>query len=204
MRRIGSIFVLFFLFCIIVSCASTGQNKQQDNNMENRAEIVNFYRQEVPSLRFIGKKYGPGDNFGAEWGNWHRNGWFGIIQNQIEYSMDTIIDDGDAFIGLMRWKQGEPFQYWIGVFMPVGTNVPEGFQYHDFDEGSWGVVWLYGNSGNVYGQHQRSTQKLLDEGFTIKNDNYNATWYFERYVCPRFTTPDEKGNFILDMVHFIE
>ncbi len=31
-----------------------------------------------------------------------------------------------------------------------------------------------------------------------------AFWFFERYQCPRFTTPDEKGNVILDMCYFVK
>ena len=31
-------------------------------------------------------------------------------------------------------------------------------------------------------------------GFKRKEDD----WCFERYNCPRFTTPDEEGNVILD------
>jgi len=35
---------------------------------------------------------------------------------------------------LMRCKDGEPFEYWIGMFMPANTVVPEGFAYVDFPQ----------------------------------------------------------------------
>ena len=37
-------------------------------------------------------------------------------------------------------------------------------------------------------------EKLKAHNLKRKEDD----WCFERYNCPRFTTPDEKGNVILD------
>jgi hypothetical protein len=41
------------------------------------AEIIKVYKQDVPSLRFIGKRYGDKDRvnrtFGKYWGDWHQN-----------------------------------------------------------------------------------------------------------------------------------
>ena len=41
-------------------------------------------------------------------------------------------------------------------------------------------------------------ERLAKEGFEIKGE-----WCFERYCCPRFTTPDEKGNIILDICFYL-
>lgn len=50
-------------------------------------EIINVYRQSIPAMRFIGKKYGDSDRvdggFGAKWGEWFGNGWFTAIEKQI-------------------------------------------------------------------------------------------------------------------------
>ena len=87
-------------------------------------EIIKTYRQSIPALRFIGKKYGDSAHgYGAMWGEWFEKGWFDIIVKQI------------------------------------------------------------------------------DEGFEF---NPHLSLCFERYVCPRFTTPDEKGNVILDIGFFIK
>ena len=39
------------------------------------------------------------------------------------------------------------------------------------------------------------------EGMRIIADEQGAFWFFERYVCPRFTEPDSQGNVILDICH---
>ena len=47
-------------------------------------QIIKTYRQSVPAMRFIGKKYGFEDrvdgHFGALWQQWFANGWFEEIE----------------------------------------------------------------------------------------------------------------------------
>jgi hypothetical protein len=170
-------------------------------------ETTKVYRLEVPSLRFIGKKYGDKDRvdgmFGKYWEDWFQNGWFGIIEKQFTGDLKNLYEDSDACIGLMRWKDGEPFEYWIGKFMPIGTNIPDGFDYHDFEKASWGVCWLYGKEKELYGQEGKCGQKLIEEGYKILSDKNGAYWFFERYAEPRFMA-DEKGNSTLDICHYVE
>jgi hypothetical protein len=173
--------------------------------METKAEVVKVYKQEVPALRFIGKKYGNNnEDIGKIWGDWWDNGWFEIIEKQIDFKMNTVFENGDATIGLMRFKENEPFEYWIGKFMPIGTNVPDGFEYRDFIEGSLGVCLLNGKWENLFGQEGMCGHKLVEQGYKIRSDN-GAYWFFERYYGnPRINTPDGKGNFNLDICHFID
>ena len=171
-------------------------------------EIINTYRQSVPAMRFIGKKYGDSDringNFGAKWGEWFNNGWFAAIEKQISVGIKEIYDDGDAYIGLMRWKDGEPFEYWIGIFTPENTPVLEGFGHIDFPKSELGVCWVYGKEGDVYFKEDKCAEKLGKKGYKIISDEKVAWWFFERYGCPRFSTPDAQGNIILDICHYIE
>ena len=168
------------------------------------AEIIKVYRQSVPALRFIGKKYNNADRvngmFGAKWGEWSENGWFDVIKKQLNGSLKDVYEDGDAAIALMREEDGEfeNFEYWIGYFTPENTAVPEGFQYVDFPKSELGVCWIYGNEDEVFGLEGMCGERLEKEGFDI---NYN--WNFERYVHPRNTTPDEKGNIILDICFYL-
>ena len=46
--------------------------------------------------------------------------------------------------------------------------------------------------------------RLEEEGFAWKADKDGVMWCFERYSCPRFTTPDEEGNVILDMCFYVK
>ena len=173
-----------------------------------QVEIKKIYTQKIPATRFIGKKYGDGDrvngSFGAKWEEAFNGGLFDRIEAAA--GKEEFFEDSGAYIGLMRCRDGDPFEYWIGMFTPAETQVPEGFGYHDFHAGELGIGWIYGNDGNgeIYCHEGDVAVKLGNEGFKIKNDERGACWFFERYQCPRFTVPDEKGNVILDIVFFIE
>ena len=166
------------------------------------AEIIKAYRQNVGALRFIGKKYGDSDRvngmFGVKWGDWFENDWFGVIEKQIGKSLAEVYEDGDAYIGLMRDTDGG-FEYWIGLFAPENTDVPEGFSYIDFPKSELGVCWVYGEEDTVYCLEGKCGERLAEEGFEIIGD-----WCFERYACPRFTTPDGNGNVILDICFYVK
>ncbi|MFD1177968.1 AraC family transcriptional regulator [Paenibacillus puldeungensis] len=120
------------------------------------ADVVKVYKEHIPAVRFVGKKYGDddriNDNFGAKWGEWFANNRFEAIEKQVKGSMKDIYEDQDAYIGLMRWKEGEPFEYWIGIFTPETTMVPKGYAYVDFPESDLGVCWVYGKETGVYGK----------------------------------------------------
>ena len=164
------------------------------------ANIAKVYRQSMGATRFIGKKYGDSDRvdgmFGAKWGEWFENGWFTAIENQWN---EKPFEDTEAHIGLMRENKEGKFEYWIGCFTPENTTVPEGYQYVDFPTGELGVCWIYGKENEVYMNEGASAKRLQKEGYKLADE-----WCFERYTCPRFTTPDENGNIILDVCFFIE
>ncbi len=168
-------------------------------------EITKVYTQEIPATRFIGKKYGDSDRgndgFGAQWGEAFEKGYFDIIEKAA--STTRFFEDSDAYIGLMRFKEGDPFEYWVGMFVPADTAVPEGFQSVDFPEAKLGVAWYHGKEDELYGQESLAGQKLVEAGHKIAQMN-GAYYFFERYGCPRFTQPDSDGKVILDIVHFLE
>ena len=167
-------------------------------------EIIKTYRQSVPALRFIGKKYGDSAHgYGAMWEEWFEKGWFDIIAKQINGNANDTYEDGDAYIGLLRGNGTveNPMEYWIGMFMPENTDVPEGFGYINFPKSELGVCWVYGKENELYGNYNQCVETLIDEGFEFNSD---LSLCFERYVCPRFTTPDEKGNVILDIGFFVK
>jgi len=170
------------------------------------AEIIKTYQQKVGELRFIGKRYGDEDRedggFGAKWDEFFANNCE-VIEKLVSNPEETC-EDGAAYIGLMRWKEGEPFQYWIGMFMPPDTDVPEGYDFVQFPASVWGVCWLRGRMDELFGVEEPCAKKLGEEGMQVIADEQGAYWFFERYVCPRFTKEDEQGNRILDVVHFVK
>ncbi|MDR1600652.1 MAG: GyrI-like domain-containing protein [Oscillospiraceae bacterium] len=159
-------------------------------------KITNTQRVSYPACRFIGRKYLDGDranngSFGHKWGEWFQNGWFEPLEK-----LDALAESGDAYVGLMR--EADPFEYWIGMFFPAGTEAPEGCEWTDLPAMDYGVCWLYGkeDTGELYGMdaHSRALASIQEKGMAPKPGGY----MFELYNCPRFTTPDEQGNVILD------
>jgi len=179
--------------------------------LKRKPKIIRAYRQSVPALRFIGKMYGDGDRvgggFGRQWGEWHERCWFKLLE---ERCPKADFEDAGACVGLMRWKDRddgkgqEPFQYWIGMFFPENTAVPEGFAFVDFPASDLGAAWLYGKEGTVFFNEHRCAERCEKNGMKIIPDGEGAYWFFERYACPRFTAPDKKGKVILDICHFVE
>jgi hypothetical protein len=210
--------ILLSVCCLFISC--TGKNVQEEKkvvtsefyanlfNIPRMGEIVNVYRQEIPALRFIGKKYGNSDRhngmFGRSWDEWGRNGWFDIIKSQTDIEMKYFFDDGDAEVGLLRYNKNGEFEYWIGLFMPENTPVPNGFEYYDFPKGALGVCWLYGRRNEVFFQDEKCREKLEELGFEILKDKEDTIWSIERFVSDRFEEPDEKGKVTLDICFFVK
>lgn len=166
------------------------------------AEIIKVYREELPSLRLIGKRYtnsdrGANGSFSGKWGEWFKNGYFGPLEK-----LGALPENGDAYLGLMRIT--DEFEYWIGMFFPEGTPVPEGYEYTDFPAGSIGTCWIYGreDNGEIFGEkiHNKCLEKVKEKGWELTE---NAV-FFERYNCPRYTNADEKGNVILDYCMYIK
>jgi predicted transcriptional regulator YdeE len=172
------------------------------------AEIIKVYKQDVPPLRFIGKKYGDKDRvdgmYSKYWGEWDKNAWWDVVKKQCAIDIKNLYEGADTGIGLMREKEGELFEYWIGLFMPESTPVPEGFKYHDFERSTLGVCWIYGEMPEITGKERDCHKKLLENGYEVIKDPENALWFFERCIDPRFFIPDEKGKIILDICFFIK
>lgn len=167
------------------------------------AEIIKCFKEHLPALRLIGKRYIDSDrdshgSFGNKWGEWFKNGWFSEIEK-----LGALPENGDAYLGAMKCINGK-FVYWIGMFFPAETTVPEGFAYADIPEGDIATCYIYGreDSGELYGleAHNACMEEIAKKGWKLQKD----PWFFERYNCPRFTTPDEHGKVILDYCAYVE
>lgn len=166
------------------------------------AEIIKVFKEEVPAMRFIGKKY----HDYSGWGEWFANGWFDIIENSMG-GTDKILaiwENGAAYVGLECRKSGQLAEYWIGMFTPQNTEVPEGFECIDFPESNLGTCWIYGREEEVHGFACNCWKELKKAGIEINADENGVEMSFENCLCPRFTRPDEKGNVILDYCYFVK
>ncbi|MCL2407299.1 MAG: hypothetical protein FWC95_05160 [Defluviitaleaceae bacterium] len=165
-------------------------------------EIIKVYEQSMPATRFVGIKYGEttGD-YGIKWHEWFSNNRFAALE---ALTHDGFFEDSGAYIGLMRWKDGEPFQYWIGMFLPAEAVVPQGYEHVDFPASKLGVAWSYGNESELFGNEELSVEAVKARGMEVTTGSDGGWWFFERYACPRFTEVDEQGKKILDICHFIK
>jgi hypothetical protein len=172
--------------------------------MKMAAEIIKVYKERFPAARLIGKRYTDADringSFSAKWDEWFENKWFHIM---IGEDLSVMPGDYGSYLGFCRVINGK-FEYWIGTVFPLNTPVPEGFDYDDIDEIDIATCWIYGNekSGELFGceAHNMCVTEIVKHNY-IPNKNHLS---IERYTCPRFTTPDEKGNVILDYCIAIE
>lgn len=159
-------------------------------------EIIHASIEECPACRFIGRRYTPADSisgsYAHKWGEWWQNGLFEPLEK-----LPHLPIVGDSTIAAMRVVDGM-LEYWIGFFCPADTAVPEGYEAAQIGPRRYAVLWEKGNekNGELYGleAHQQCLTELARHGWKRVEDD----WCFERYNCPRFTTPDEEGLVILD------
>lgn len=151
-------------------------------------KLLEIKRESWPAVRLIGKKYSDAPN----WGEWWEKGWFEALEAKQCSPMN-----GDAYVGAVHIVNGRP-ERWIGMFFPADTSVPEGFESVDMEPLDYGVCYLSGKEGDgdffTMETHNMCLEALRADGFVRKEDD----WCFERYNCPRYTTPDGEGNVILD------
>ena len=170
-------------------------------------EIIRCYRQRVPASRFIGIQYGFGDtvnrSFGIKWREWLNTNRFARLKALITPQFLVEYEDSDAYIGLMRWKKDEPFEYWIGMFLPAGTAIPHGFAYQDFPAAVLGVCWVRGSRATILFHNELCDEQLISDGMKIITDEQGAYCLFKRYTDSRFEKPDENGQVIVDICHFV-
>lgn len=159
-------------------------------------------------MRFIGKNYGDsnGTDWKANWGDAFECDVFGKVERASggEAQSHLLYKDNDAYLGLC-YRSGKTGGYdaWVGMFAPAGTEADAKLGYIDFPRQNLGVCWIYGKEDEVHGLIPLCAEKLTAAGMTIKSNEYGCIGHFERDQCPRFTSPDEKGNVILDYCYFV-
>lgn len=168
-------------------------------------EIIKTYRQSVPAIKLIGKKYGDADRvdgmYGYHWLQWMEKGWLQIIEDAAggKESLQALYEDGTACLGFMRYKEGAPFEYWIGMFAPSNTPVPEGFDSLELAALDLGICWFLGTEDEIYGKEHLAMERIQTDGMEFKPDEEGYLNFFERYSEDRFVDQDEIGNKILDI-----
>ena len=151
-------------------------------------KLIKIEKESFPAARFIGKKY----TGRANWGEWWANDWFAALEQA-----PRLAENGDAYIGAVRIVNGAP-ERWIGMFFPADTPVPAGFDAVDMEPLDYAVCWLQDKDGSPAFYTPETHALCLDALRTAGMQRKEDSWCFERYNCPRFTSPDETGDVILD------
>jgi len=167
-------------------------------------EIVKVYKETLPCVKLVGKRYTNKDRdetgtFACYWQQCFQEGWFDILKQ-----CEGIPEVSNDYLGAMRMTgEDGDFEYWIGALLAPDAKVPDGFVSVEIPAGELAVCWLYGNdkSGELYSMEASdlSMAALSEKGWKFSEKG----WFFERYNGPRFTTPDEKGNVILDICVYL-
>ena len=101
-------------------------------------KLLEIKKESCPAARLIGRKYTGAPN----WGEWFQNDWFSALEVNPRISLN-----GDAYIGAVHIVNGMP-ERWIGMFFPVDTQVPEGFEFVDIEALDYAVCYLSGKEGS--------------------------------------------------------
>jgi AraC family transcriptional regulator len=150
--------------------------------------IKKVYQQELPALRFIGKKCIETSEPVKVLNlldSWQLNRWFDAIEKQSSIDYKAFFEGGDAYINLVQKKDGL-FTYWMGMFVPDGTEVPQGYEAIDFSPMTIGVCSVYGKRDEIV--NYETECRAID----------NAPWYFRRFNWHRFFGEDVYGKRLLD------
>ena len=167
--------------------------------------VVRIERQRFPACRFAGIRYKNSDRrdgtFSHLWGEWFQTGRFDALEALQTPEFRAAFPDAGAYWALMRSNSGAPedFEYWIGMFLPPDAAA-DGVETLPFPASEAAVCWLKGPEEELSPLEGQCFAFLRGEGF----EPAAGAYFFERYACPRFTTPDEDGGVILDLGFFTE
>jgi len=162
--------------------------------------IKEVSKQKLPALRFIGKKCietTQAVDVLNLLDNWQLNGLFDDIENQGGAYFN-------AYINLVRQKEGGISEHWMGMFMPENANVPRGYEAIDFPRSTLAVCSVYGKKDEIADYESECRDELTEEGFTLKsNPRRIREWYFRRFNWRGFFAADIYGKRLLDYCYFL-
>lgn len=172
-------------------------------------QIINMYYERMPAFRLVGKRYTSVDldatgMLNDRFNDWFQNGWFNFL-----FNLGGL--PGHEYTVFCGYENKGTMAWWIGVFAPEDTPVPDGFSFVDFPAGIVGMCWMrgYKHTGEIFSNvsFDKCKKKLLDASNTFRMDFNGDTcqWSFQRYDNTRFFIPDSDGKVIMDYgVYLVE
>lgn len=172
------------------------------------AELIKTYVENAPKCKLVGKRYTNDDrrdgNYRHLWHEWFEKGHFKTLEALLTPEWMSNFPEAGSYLGFMRIKQPDTFEYWIGLFAPSDAKVPEGFDSLNLPDVTYGVGFIKGTEPQIFLADEKVHEALLEQGHRLQFDGDGCEWVVERYQHPRFTTPDEQGDKILDILMRIE
>lgn len=169
------------------------------------AEIIRVYEEAMPACRFVGQRHPAREGgYAAQWEEWFGAGRTDALLPLADEAWRAAFPGADSLLGLMRVKDGELLEYWIGLCLPPETEPPEGFGFLDLGAARLGVCWLKGREPDIYRHADECLSRMALAGLLPAQSPGGETLLMERYQHPRFTQPDAEGRRILDFLAVLE
>lgn len=172
------------------------------------ADIIRVYTEQAPRARLIGRRYGVADRgpagYAHKWMEWFEGKRFQPLEALVDAAWKQTYPEAGSYLGLMRWQEGGPFEYWIGLALPPYTPAPDGYEALALPEQRLGVCWVKGVEPDIYQQEEAALEELAKQGLKPLTDPEGWQWMMERYQCPRFTGADEAGTRVLDLAAVLQ
>jgi predicted transcriptional regulator YdeE len=177
--------------------SQTGSILMEETKM---GRLVKFEVGELPDVLIVGKELRcnmeelmKGNNpIPAFWGKCFEENIFATLEEQTD-----LIYNKD-YVGIMLdWNNDDSHtSYIVGMLMKPGAAVPAGYFSRDLEATKVAIGFIQGkDTPDVCSNaHELTEQALKSEDFTCEK----MTWCMELYNCPRYTTPDENDEIILD------
>lgn len=164
------------------------------------ANLIKFEVMDLPKIYLVGKEskcnieehIKGNDRISTFWDKCLTDGTFSTLEKQREYIYEP------AYVGAsLDWDMGYGnFSYICGMLFTEGVTVPEGYVIREIGGEKIGVCWIKGkDAADVCpNAHTLSVQAIKNSGLCPNQ----MKWSMQLFTNPRFTTPDEKEEIILD------
>lgn len=162
--------------------------------------LIKFEISDMPDVLLVGKairhtrgEMAKGDNpIPAFWSRCFADGTFPALEAQ----GDFVYNHGYAGV-MTDWDSAyNGFCYVVGMLMKPGADVPQGFVSYPLDATRIATGWIQGKDAADVGEkaYAYTEQAVYSNGYRCNQ----MKWCMELFTHPRYTTPDENGNIIMD------
>jgi|GEM_PF-645932 len=175
--------------------------------------IIETYKQQIPALRFIGKKFIEpfNDNtykkINTNLDIMRSNSEFDEIEKLSKADIKTIYKGSNFYTCLIRKKSEGLIEYLLGMFIQEKSNIQSDYEITDYEiidfpKSELAVCSVYGKRDIIINYDKECRRKLENEKI-LKNDIDTGNWFLQRFNWNKFCGEDKFGNRILEYCYFI-